>query len=138
MTAQFTNWTRNNRMVRKAVKVGVAYGTDTEMVSRLLLDIAAQQEHVLKEPAPFVLFDNFGDSSLDFTLYVYVDDFSVGAVTASRLRHRINQRFEENNISIPFPQLDVHTSERFGAAENQKLLPWANFKIFLRFLRITL
>ncbi|MDR1397772.1 MAG: mechanosensitive ion channel [Desulfarculales bacterium] len=108
MAGQFINWTRNNLIVRKSVSVGVAYGTDTGTVSNLLLEIAAGHERVLKEPAPFVLFEKFADSSLDFTLYIYVDDFSSGGGTASDLRHKINRIFMEKNIDIAFPQLDVH------------------------------
>jgi small-conductance mechanosensitive channel len=120
MTTQFINWTRNNRIVRKTVSVAVAYGTDTAMVSGLLLEIAGGQAHVLQEPAPFVLFDKFGDSSLEFTLYVYVDDYTLGSGVASSLRHTIGRVFTEKNIAIPFPQLDVHMDKIAEIAEAEK------------------
>ena len=114
MSGQFTNWTRNGRMVRRTVDVGVAYGSDTVLVQRLLLDIAAGQEHVRKTPPPSVAFTNFGGSSLDFTLYVFVDNVDNGLAVQSAIRHSINRVFTENGIEIPFPQVDVHMRDDMG------------------------
>ncbi|MDL2271503.1 mechanosensitive ion channel [Desulfovibrio sp. OttesenSCG-928-I05] len=108
MSAQFINWTRNGRMVRKSVDVGVAYGTDTARVQTLLLEIAAAQPHVRKAPAPTAAFVNFGASSLDFTLYVFIDNVDNAFSTQSAIRHEINRVFAEQGIEIPFPQMDVH------------------------------
>ena len=91
-----------------AVTVGVAYGTNTAQVEELLLDIASAHELVLKDPAPFVRFTNFGDSSLDFLLVCRVKDPLDVYKTTSDVRLRINDRFAEANIEIPFPQRDVH------------------------------
>ncbi|MBI4999962.1 MAG: mechanosensitive ion channel [Euryarchaeota archaeon] len=89
-----------------SVKVGVAYGTDVEKVKALLKDIALSHEHVLKdgEHAPVVRFSNFGDSSLDFTLFFWVDDVNAQWAAQSDLRERINKAFSEKGIEIPFPQ----------------------------------
>ena len=116
MAGQFVNWTREQRMMRRGIAIGVAYGTDTQMVSELLLEIAGEQEHVLSDPAPFVWFDAFGDSSLNFTLYVYIDDYSNGGSTATAIRHTIARVFAEKKIEIPFPQMDVHLNKTGPAA----------------------
>ncbi len=109
MSSQFKNWTRNSRMVRRSVVVGVAYGTDTEMVTGILLDLAKAQKHVLKTPPPAVAFTNFGDSALEFTLNVFVDDIDNGLTVMSGLRYAIDKAFAGRGIEIPFPQVTMHT-----------------------------
>ena len=108
MAGQFTNWTRKGRMVRKQITVGVAYDTDVAKVEKLLLQIAAKQPHVLSNPAPAVYFMAFGDSALQFSMDVFVDDISFGLSTQSAIRFEIHRLFKENNIDMPFPQLDLH------------------------------
>lgn len=93
---------------RVKVPIGVAYGSDLEKVKEMLLDIANAHETVLKEPAPAVFFTGFGDSSLDLLLSCRVPDPLDVFGTKSELRDRINLRFAENNIEIPFPQRDVN------------------------------
>ena len=102
------NWTQNNNVVRDNVEVGIAYGSDTHLAKKLLLESTEHIEGILKEPKPNVLFENFGDSSLDFAVNFYVDDaFSVQKIK-SDLRFEIDKMFREHNISIPFPQRDLH------------------------------
>lgn len=112
MAGQFSNVTRGTRRVRRTIDVGVAYGSDTKMVSDILLSVAKQHVHVLNPPEPFVYFTNFADSSLNFTLYVCIDDFSNAGRTVSDLRFAIEQAFTERGIDIPFPQLTLHTNTR--------------------------
>ncbi|MDR2801514.1 MAG: mechanosensitive ion channel [Desulfovibrio sp.] len=112
MAGQFTNWTRNNRMVRRTVTVGVAYGSDTALVEKLLLAAAGAQTHVLSFPSPVVLFSDFGANSLDFALHVFIDDLDNAAPTLSALRFSIERLFAENGIDIPFPQLTLHMPGR--------------------------
>ena len=102
------NWTQNSFTNREQVDVGVAYGSDVELVRRLLLQCAQSAENVLNEPEPLVLFEDFGDSSLNFSLYFYVSDGMQSPKIKSDLRFRIDAIFRQNNISIPFPQRDVH------------------------------
>jgi small-conductance mechanosensitive channel len=108
MAGQFTNWTRNNRMVRRTVTVGVAYGSDTALVENLLLAAARAQPRVLAFPSPVVLFTDFGANSLDFTLNVFIDDLDNAGPALSALRFSIERLFAENGIDIPFPQLTLH------------------------------
>lgn len=102
------NWTQNDSIVRDNVQVGIAYGTDTQLVEEILIECTKNIEGILKEPLPNVLFDNFGDSSLDFVVNFYVNDaFAVQAIK-SALRFEIDRKFRENKIAIPFPQRDLH------------------------------
>ncbi|MDR0828332.1 MAG: mechanosensitive ion channel [Desulfovibrio sp.] len=111
MAGQFINWTRNSRMVRRSITVGVAYGSDTALVKKLLLEAAGLQKHVFSSPRPSVLFSDFGANSLDFTLNVFIDDLDNSLTTLSALRFAIERLFAEKGIDIPFPQLTLHMPE---------------------------
>jgi small-conductance mechanosensitive channel len=102
------NWSNSNRLTRFNVEVGVAYGSDTRLVEKLLLDCAAQEETITERIKPFVKFADFGDSSLDFSLYFWSDEVWRIERTKSRLRFAIDQAFRDNNVTIPFPQRDLH------------------------------
>lgn len=102
------NFTQNHRTTREFVKVGVAYGSDTQKVKELLLKSVEKQQGVLKSPAPFVLFEDFGDSALIFSIYFFIADSFVEPRIKSEIRFKIDTLFRENNITIPFPQRDVH------------------------------
>ena len=105
---QVTNWTLTHRQVRLCVPVGVAYGSDISLVGETILASAKKQKEVLNSPAPEVLFMNFGDSSLDFELRVWIEDVDRRAQVRSALYHDIEWNFRELNIVIPFPQRDLH------------------------------
>ncbi len=104
-----TNLTHGNNWSRQSVSVGVAYGTDTEKVRDILLECAANHKRVLRKPEPYVLFKDFGASSLDFELRCYTSDIWSGWTIPSDLRYEINKRFAEEGIEIPFNQLVVHS-----------------------------
>ena len=102
------NYTQNHRTTRECVNVGVAYGSNTQKVRELLLDCVARQKGVLKNPKPFVLFEDFGDSALLFGVYFYIGDSFTDPKIKSELRFKIDDSFRQNGISIPFPQRDLH------------------------------
>lgn len=102
------NWTQNSEIIRENIEVGVAYGSDTELVKRILIDCVSRHESVLKKPEPVVMFENFGDSSLDFAVYFFVNDAFTVPRVKSELRFEIDRQFRLNKITIPFPQRDVH------------------------------
>lgn len=102
------NYTQNHVTTRESVKVGVAYGSDTLKVKTVLLECAMDQVGIVEQPTPFVLFEDFGDSALVFVLHFFVTDSFVDPKIKSQLRFKIDQKFRSNNISIPFPQRDVH------------------------------
>jgi small-conductance mechanosensitive channel len=103
-----TNWTMTDRHRRLEVPVGVAYGTNPDTVIRLLKQALAEQEGLLDQPAPVILFTGFGDSSLDFVVRAWVEDNDIYVVTQSDLALKVNRILAENDIEIPFPQRDLH------------------------------
>ena len=102
------NWTQNSFTNREQVNVGVAYGSDVQMVKMILLQCAKESTDVLQDPKPIVLFEDFADSSLNFSLYFYVANGMNSPSIQSDLRFRIDSAFKANKISIPFPQRDIH------------------------------
>ncbi|WP_340063758.1 mechanosensitive ion channel family protein [Ascidiimonas aurantiaca] len=108
LTDSIYNYTQNHRMTRESVSVGVAYGSDVKLVERLLLECAVEQKAVLKNPKPFVLFEDFGDSALLFSVYFHIGDSFTDPLIKSAIRFRIDQKFRDNGVKIPFPQRDVH------------------------------
>lgn len=102
-----TNWSHDEDKARFKVLVGVAYGTDTALVKKLLLQVAQEHPKAMKRPAPIVRFINFGDSSLDFQLHFWCKDFIRIEDIKSDMRFEIDRLFREHNVSIPFPQRDV-------------------------------
>jgi potassium efflux system protein len=105
---EVTNWTLTNRQIRLIIPVGVAYGSDVDRVTQTLLACAQTNPEVEKRPAPKVLFLNFGESTLDFELRVYVADFDHRIDVRSALHHQIDRSFREAGIEIAFPQRDLH------------------------------
>lgn len=108
LSTPLTNWTHKDRYGRIDIAIGVAYGSDTARVRDLLLEVAQSHNQVLVEPAPFVIFTNFGASSLDFELRCFTGDVIYRARIASDLRFEIDRRFREEAIEIPFPQRVLH------------------------------
>lgn len=111
LSSSLTNLTHGNNWTRQAVKVGVAYGTDVNKVTEILLECAKNNKKVLKVPAPYVLFKDFGASSLDFELRCYSNNIWAGWNIPSELRYEINKRFMEEGIEIPFQQIVVHQGD---------------------------
>ena len=105
-----TNWTYTSGRVRFNVKVGVAYGSPVRTVTQLLEEIAGRHGKVLKNPPPEVLFEDFGNDALVFSLYYWLDVRSgtPARQVASDLRAMIEAGFSAQGIAIPYPQRDVH------------------------------
>ena len=98
-------------MGRQDIAVGVAYGSDTQTVKQVLLEVASGHKLLRKYPQPQVLFQDFGDSSLDFTLRVFLKNIDDRHRVGSDLRYDIDRVFREYNITIPFPQRDLHIKQ---------------------------
>ncbi len=124
------NWTYKDRLGRVEIKVGVAYGSDTEKVRDILLDCAKVQDGLLAHPKPFVLFQDFGGSSLDFELRCFLRDVEEIFRVASDLRFAIDKAFREAGIEIPFLQTDIHLRDidRLEAALGGGARPAADAK----------
>jgi small-conductance mechanosensitive channel len=106
-----TNLTHKDQVGRVDVRVGVAYGTDTDKVRRVLLACARAHPLIADEPQPIVLFLDFGASSLDFELRAFLHNVQKHPVVGSELRFAIEQAFRENGIEFPYPQVDVHLKD---------------------------
>ncbi len=104
------NWTLVDRVTRTHVRVGVAYGSPTRKVGALIESVIKEREEVLENPAPTVLFDDFGDNALIFDGYFWIHATADRdlRIIRSELRHRIDEVFKEHDITIAFPQRDIH------------------------------
>jgi small-conductance mechanosensitive channel len=104
------NWTIMDRMMRSAIRVGVQYGSDVELVKQLLEKILTENSDVLEDPAPNVIFEDFGDSALIFDAFFWIETTSERSLRGvrSELRFTVDKVFKENNIVIAFPQRDIH------------------------------
>ena len=114
-----TNWSHGDLKVRIRVPIGVAYGSDIDLLEKVLLEIADENPKALKEPKPSVLFDSFGDNSLNFELALWTASMTTRPRRfISTINFAIEKKLRENNIEIPFPQRDLHI--RSGAVEIKK------------------
>jgi small-conductance mechanosensitive channel len=102
------NWTLSDKRRRIEVLVGVAYGSDPYQVQKIFLDILSSQKDIVKDPKPIVLFNNFGDSSLDFRILFWTDNFDEWIRIRSEVIFRIHDGLKEAGIQIPFPQRDLN------------------------------
>lgn len=108
ISERVTNWTLSNSITRVIVKVGIAYGSDTDRARDLMLDTIKAQTKVLDTPPPQVLFLGFGDSSLDFEIRVFLRNFEDRVPMRHTLHTEINKTLAKAGISIPFPQRDLN------------------------------
>lgn len=107
VSQQLTNWSFKDARVRRTITVGVAYGSDTDLVRDTLLNIAANNSSVYRRPQPEVLFSDFGEYALIFKLRVWAHiNYFLNVETD--IRFEINERFRELGIHIPYPQRDVY------------------------------
>ena len=104
---RFVNYSYGSQLVRLNIPIGVAYQSDLDKVSEALLEAARSVKEVLSEPAPVVHFSDFGDSSLDLQIRVWINDPRDHARIRSRVNFEIDRSFRKNKIEIPFPQHDV-------------------------------
>jgi small-conductance mechanosensitive channel len=105
---QVINWTLSDRRRRLELGVGVAYGSDTNRVTEILRSVLENDEDVLEDPAPLIIFNEFGDSALNFRVLAWIADFDTGFGMTHRLNTAINQALADAGITIPFPQRDLH------------------------------
>jgi small-conductance mechanosensitive channel len=112
VSGRVVNWTHIDPRVRFRISVGVSYGSDPHVVEKLLLEVADANPNVLKNPAPGVVFKEFGESSLNFELRVWSSDMAHRAGSLeSQVNFAIWDKFKQHGIEIPFPQRDLHLKE---------------------------
>lgn len=105
---EIINWSISNPDIRFLVEVGVAYGSDTQLVSRLLTECANHHESVIRKEETVVIFSDFSDSSLQFKLFFWCNKSWDENPIKSDIRFAIDQAFRDNKVKIPFPQRDIH------------------------------
>lgn len=108
VTGKLVNWTLSDSIQRVEFPVGVAYGSDTEKVVEILRTIAANHPLVLERPPPQIIFEGFGDSSLDFSYRVFISTIEHMLKVRHSINMEIDQAFRREGIEIPFPQRDLH------------------------------
>jgi small-conductance mechanosensitive channel len=113
LSSEVENWNYRNSLGRVIVPVGIAYHCDPEVVRKVMLEVAHAHPRVIQDgdrldvPGPFVVFKDFGDSSLNFELRACIDDIYQKVVVASDLRFALHKQFLALGIEVPFPQRDV-------------------------------
>ncbi len=107
ITSQLINWSLTDTVTRVTVRIGVAYGTDLDLVRRLLLQIARANPRVLREPEPQVFFLTFSESTLDHELRIHVRELGDRNAAIDEINREIDRLFREHDIEIAFRQLDV-------------------------------
>lgn len=114
INSRVINWSHNNKNVRLNFPVGVSYNEDPARIRKLLLEVVAENSGVLNSPKPYVLFEAYGDSSLNFILQVWTSTYTDRPnILKSELYYEIFAKFKENNVEIPFPQRDIHLKSGF-------------------------
>lgn len=108
VSSKVVNWSYGDPKVRLDVDVGVAYSSDLDTVIRSLHEVADENADILKMPKPEVLFMEFGDSSWNMRLRVWLDDPKKYLIVRSALNSGIVRKFRANGVEIPFPQRDLH------------------------------
>lgn len=108
ITGKLLNWTRSDEIVRIKVAVGVAYGSDTALARKLLLETANEHPDILGKPPVLATFDGFGDNSLNFTLRAFVNTYEKRFQIMNDLHMAIDRKFRDSSIEISFPQRDLH------------------------------
>ncbi len=108
IAGRVVNWTLSDRLRRLEIKVGVAYGSDPHQVKQVLLDVTKAVPDCLEDPQPYVLFDGFGDSSLDFRLRFWTSNFDQWLTIKSDATYDVHDALQKAGITIPFPQRDLH------------------------------
>ncbi|MEM6736451.1 MAG: mechanosensitive ion channel domain-containing protein [Bacteroidota bacterium] len=113
ISSRVINWSHNNRNIRFDIPVGVSYSEDPKKVKELLTKVAIENKNVLKYPKPLVFFDEFGDSSLNFTLAVWTSKYTdKPRILKTELYFEIFDQFKKAAIEIPFPQRDIHIKSK--------------------------
>ncbi len=117
---ELINYTHSDPIIRIDVPIGVSYKSDPFQVKNLLIESLSKLENILKKPEVIVFFTDFGESSLNFQVSVWTDNALKKKEIESDVRYVIWKTLKENNIAIPFPQLDIHVKENEERKETNK------------------
>jgi potassium efflux system protein len=112
ITQEVTNWSLSDQTTRILINLGIAYGSDVDRAILILEQVAAEHPRILEDPAPFVVFEEFGDDALLLSLRCYIDDIDFRLRTITELNQAIYRNMNSAGIEIAFPQRDVHLDTR--------------------------
>jgi potassium efflux system protein len=108
ITSQLINWTLSDPITRVVIPVGIAYDSDIDLAYQVMIDTVKSTPMVLEEPEPSVLMIGFGDSSLNFSIRIFVSELPNRLPVMHDLHFRLVKALREHGIEIPFPQRDIH------------------------------
>jgi small-conductance mechanosensitive channel len=111
VSSRVVNWSHGDPTVQLDLPVGVSYDSDFDVVVRALQEVADENSKILKEPRAEVFFANFGDSSWNLELRVWLSDLTHYYQIQSEINSAIVYKFREHGIEIPYPQRDVRVRE---------------------------
>jgi len=106
------NWTLSDKKRRIEIISGVAYGSDVHHVKEILLGILINHPDILQNPKPLVLFNDLGESSLDFRMLFWTENYDNWIIIKSEIIFKIHDALKEAGIKIPFPQRDLHIKSK--------------------------
>ena len=108
ITGRLLNWTLSDTQTRIVIRVGIAYGSNVERALQILRDVVRAHPRTLREPAPLIVFENFGENALEMSARCFLDSIDQRLTVMTEMRTAINRAFQEAGIAIAFPQRDVH------------------------------
>jgi potassium efflux system protein len=111
VTGRLINWSLSDNIIRIKIPIGIAYGSDTELAEKLLLEAAAENPMVLQNPEAHAIFLGFGDNSLNFELRVFINGINDWIPMLHKLNQTVDRKFREYGVTISFPQRDVHLDQ---------------------------
>jgi hypothetical protein len=117
-TDTLTTFTGSDRIIRNSLIIGAGYDANPQKVIEILLALADDHIHILKDPKPLAFLIQFADSSINYELTFYLDDPTIGKTVKSDLSRKLWQRFAENGIEIPFPQQDIHIRSHVASEQS--------------------
>ncbi len=120
ITSELVNWTLSDTITRIVIPVGIAYGSDVELAHKVIKETVRSSPLILKEPEPSAWFIGFGDSSLNFSIFIFVGELANRLPATHDVLVRLEKAFGEHKIEIPFPQRDIHVrsvAQEIGAVD---------------------
>jgi small-conductance mechanosensitive channel len=112
MRRDIINYTLISEKIRVRVNIGVAYDTDIKKAKDIILKVAASAEWIAKEPAPKVVVRNFGESSVDLQLRIWIEDARRRMDTVSYITDQVKDEFDRQGVEIPYPKRDIYVTQR--------------------------
>ena len=108
ITGHLLNWSLSDSHTRITIQIGVAYGSDIDQAIRILQQVLSDHPATLEDPQPLIVFEHFGDNALELSARCFLESVDGRLTVMTQLRSAIYRAFADADISIAFPQSDVH------------------------------